>query len=137
MPSSAPFNHIVTWTWHLLALAATLFYYGWTSSSSSSSSPALLGTLLLSGAYALGSGIAASNACAAVRFARGETEAFGVCDAVGVAVGAAVEGAVVGSRLTDEDWALVGRASERARKGVVGTVAATVDRVAISLRRAP
>lgn len=133
MPSSAPFNHIVTWTWHILALAATLFYYGWTTSSS----PALLGTLLLSGAYALGGGVAASNACAAVRFARGETEAFGVCDAVGVAVAAAVEGAVVGTRLTDEDWALVGRASERAREGVVGTMATTVDRVVLCLRRTP
>lgn len=126
---SPPFNRIVTWTWYLLALAAALLRFGWTAESR------LAQALLLAGASALGSGTLASNACAARRFARGETESFAVCDVVGVAVGAAVEAAVLRQqRLTDADWERVQEVPGAAREGLVETVA-VVEGVVMSIWR--
>lgn len=123
-PTSSPFNHIVVWTWYLLALAAALLRLGWTFAESR-----LAQTLLLAGAYALGSATLASNACAGWRFARdGEAAgSFVVCDAVGVAVGLAVEAAVLRGGLAEEDWAYVGDVPGRARDGVAGVVAVVED----------
>lgn len=124
---SSPFNHMVTWTWYILGLTTISFSLGWTAE------PGLAQTALLSSSYAMGSGTIASNICAGRRFARGETESFAVCDAVGAAVVVGVEATVLHWKLTDEDW-------ESARKipgMVVGSMTSAVNVMEDAVKSVP
>lgn len=109
---TAPFNFIVTWTWPILGLAAIIFSLGW----SAQSRPAQ--NVILPTSYALGFGTLASNLCAGVRYARGESELFAVCDVVGIAAGAAVEGTMIHYTCTNEEWDVLAKVPEMARNGV-------------------
>lgn len=108
---TAPFNFIVTWTWPILGVAVILFSLGW----SAESKPAQ--NVILPNSYALSFGTLASNLCAGVRYARGEPESFAICDVVGVAAAAAVEGSMIHLKFTNEEWDYLFNVPEMARDG--------------------
>lgn len=125
MPPQEPLNRLVAWSYPILFLAMLLYAWGVAQATTAPEST----TVLFSGTYALGATTLAANLCALVQEHRQRALAP-LCDAVGVAVGAATQGAVATTTFSAREWDCLkaaGRALAAAPQPVLVMVMAAVS----------